>query len=206
VKIGILGGTFDPIHNGHLAAAQSVADVFHADEIHFVPAYRAPHKNSHQAASAFHRFAMVAMATLPFPGFKTSSIEVDCLQKRYTVETLEYMNNLYPRSSLIFVLGTDMFQEIETWKDYRRLFMLAHFAVVHRPGFAFREDIVPFQVLNEDDRPDLPETPVVYYLPFVQQPVSSTEIRSDCRSGRDVRHQLPEPVWSYIDKHKLYNA
>jgi len=206
VRIGILGGTFDPIHNGHIEAAHSVSNVFHADEIHFVPAYRAPHKDSNHTTSAFHRFAMVAFATLPFAFFKTSSVEVDCLEKRYTVETLEQFAGIYPRSSLIFVLGTDMFQEIETWKDYRRLFQLAHIAVVHRPGFAFREDIVPFQVLSKDDRPDLPESPAVYYLPFVKQPVSSTEIRNDCRSGVNVRHRIPEPVWSYIEKHKLYNA
>jgi len=206
VRIGILGGTFDPIHNGHLAAAQSVAAVFHADEVHFVPAFRAPHKDSNHTTSAYHRFAMVALATLPIAGFKASTMEVDCFEKRYTVETLERMGSMFPHSSLIFVLGTDMFQEIETWKDYRRLFQLAHIAVVHRPGFEIREDIVPLQVLDEDDRPELPASPAVYYLPFVKQPVSSTEIRSDCRSGVDVRHRLPEPVWSYIEKHKLYNA
>ena len=206
MRIGILGGTFDPIHNGHLAAAQSVSEVFHADEIHFVPAYRAPHKDSHQSTSAFHRFAMVALATLPFSRFKASTIEVECLEKRYTVETLEQMGSMYPHASLIFVLGTDMFQEIETWKDYRRLFDLAHIAVVHRPGFAFREDIVPYRVLAKDDRLDLTDSPAVYYLPFVKQPVSSTEIRSDCRSGVDVRHRIPESVWSYIEKHNLYNA
>jgi nicotinate-nucleotide adenylyltransferase len=99
-----------------------------------------------------------------------------------------------------------MFSEIETWKDYRKLFTLAHFAVVHRPGFEFREDIVPFQVLAEADRPPLPETPSVFYLPFVRQPVSSTGIRHDCREGTEVRQHLPAPVWSYIEKHKLYNA
>jgi len=85
VRIGILGGTFDPIHNGHLAAAQSVAKTFQTDEIHFVPAYRAPHKQPEGVTSAFHRFAMVALATIPFTQFRTSTIEVDMLVKRYTV-------------------------------------------------------------------------------------------------------------------------
>jgi nicotinate-nucleotide adenylyltransferase len=206
VRIAILGGTFDPIHNGHLAAAQSVAATFQTDEVHFVPAYRAPHKQPQGVTSAFHRFAMVALATFPFAQFRTSAIEVDSLEKRYTVETLQRMKELYPGASLIFVLGTDMFQEIETWKDYRQLFELAHFAVVHRPGFAFREDVVPFRVLNENDRPAMPDKPEAFYLPFVQQPVSSTGIRNDCRSGAEVRHLLPSPVWSYIERHKLYNA
>jgi len=206
VRIGILGGTFDPIHNGHLAAARSVANTFQTDEVHFVPAFRAPHKQPDGVTSAFHRFAMVALATLPFAHFHVSSLEVDSLAKRYTVETLEQMKALHPAAALIFVIGTDMFQEIETWKEYRRLFELAHLAIVHRPGFEFREDIVPFRVLNESDRPELPETPGVYYLPFVQQPVSSTGIRNDCRKGAEVRHLLPAPVWSYIERHKLYNA
>lgn len=206
MRIGILGGTFDPIHNGHLSAAHSVAAAFQTDEIHFVPAYRAPHKQPQSVTSAFHRFAMVALATIPVERFHASTIEMDSLEKRYTVETLEQMKGIYPDASRIFVLGTDMFQEIETWKDYRRLFDLAHFAIVHRPGFEFREDIVPFRVLNENDRPDLRETGVVYYLPFVHQTVSSTEIRQDCRSGMEVRQRLPASVWSYIERHKLYNA
>jgi len=206
VRIGILGGTFDPIHNGHLSAAQSVAKTFQTDEIHFVPAYRAPHKQPEGITSAFHRFAMVALATIPFAQFRTSNIEVDSLEKRYTVQTLEQMKSLHPGASLIFVLGTDMFQEIETWKEYRRLFELAHFAVVHRPGFEFRKDITPFRVLNENDRPTLPDSPGVFYLPFVHQPVSSTGIRNDCRMGAEISHLLPAPVWSYIERHKLYNA
>lgn len=206
MRIGILGGTFDPIHNGHLAAAQSVAATFQTDEIHFVPAYRAPHKQPQGVTSAFHRFAMVALALSPFAQFRASTLEVDSLEKRYTVDTLQQMAAEYPNASRIFILGTDMFQEIETWKDYRRLFALAHFAIVHRPGFAFREDIVPFQVLNENDRPALTETPGVFYLPFVEQPISSTEIRQDCRRDVDVRQRVPIPVWSYIEKHKLYNA
>ena len=206
MRIGILGGTFDPIHNGHITAAQSVARTFQTDEIHFVPAYRAPHKQPEGVTSAFHRFAMVALATIPFAEFRTSTIELDMLVKRYTVETLEQMKSQLPRASLIFVLGTDMFAEIETWREYRRLFELAHFAVVHRPGFEFREDVVPFHILNESDRPVLPSSPGVYYLPFVQQPVSSTGIRNDCRRGAEIRHLLPAPVWSYIERHKLYNA
>jgi len=206
VRIGILGGTFDPIHNGHLTAAQSVANTFETDEIHFVPAFRAPHKQPDGVTSAFHRFAMVALATIPIAHFHTSTIEVDSLAKCYTVETLEHMKTRHPAAALIFIVGTDMFQEIESWKEYRRLFDLAHFAVVHRPGFEFREDIVPFRVLNESDRPVLPQTPCVYYLPFVQQPVSSTGIRNECRKGSEVRHLLPAPVWSYIERHKLYNA
>ena len=200
-----MGGTFDPIHNGHLAAAQSVAETFQVDEVHFVPAFSPPHKQSRGITSPFHRFAMVALATVSIDRFRPSTIEVDSLERRYTVETLETMKNAYPGSELLFIIGTDMYQEIETWRNFRRLFELAHLVIVNRPGFPFREDIAPFQVLNEKQTPALPTDVTVFYLPFVEQPISSTEIRDDCKKGEQVSHRLPPLVWSYIERNKLYS-
>jgi len=205
MRIAILGGTFDPIHNGHLAAAQSVAETFQVDEVHFVPAFSPPHKQSSGITSPFHRFAMVALATLSIERFRTSTIEVDALERRYTVETLETMKKAYPDSEFLFIIGTDMYQEIETWKNFRRLFELAHLVIVNRPGFPFREDVAPFQILNEKQKVTLPRNTSVFYLPFVQQPISSTEIRGDCRKGAEVRQWLPPLVWSYIERNKLYS-
>ena len=200
-----MGGTFDPIHNGHLAAAQSVAETFHVDEILFVPAFSPPHKDSRGITSPFHRFAMVALATISIDRFQTSTIEVDALERRYTVETLETMKSAYPGSELLFIIGTDMYQEIHTWKDYRRLFELAHLAIVNRPGFPFREDIAPFQILNEKQPVTLPIETTVFYLPFVKQPISSTEIRDDRKRGGQMSQWVPPPVWSYIERNKLYS-
>src|SRR5216684_493376 len=202
MRIAILGGTFDPIHNGHLAAAQSVAETFQVDELHFVPAFSPPHKVSFGLTSPFHRFAMVALATISFERFRPSTIEVDALEKRYTVETLEAMKQSYPGADLLFIIGTDMFQEIETWKNYRRLFELAHLVIVNRPGFPFREDVIPFQVLTKKKAVALPEKPAVFYLPFVRQPISSTAIRDDRKRGVDVSQWVPPLVWSYIEKNK----
>jgi nicotinate-nucleotide adenylyltransferase len=205
MKIAILGGTFDPIHNGHLAAAQSVAITFQVDEVHFVPAFSPPHKHVQQITSPFHRFAMVALATSPIDRFRTSTIEVDALEKRYTVQTLEAMKRSYPGAQLLFIIGTDMYQELESWKDYRKLFELAHLAIVNRPGFSFREDLAPFQVVTEIEAVPLPAEPAVFYLPFVEQPISSTEIRDDRRRGFQISQWLPPMVWNYIEKHKLYS-
>jgi nicotinate-nucleotide adenylyltransferase len=205
MKIAILGGTFDPIHNGHLAAAQSVAITFQVDEVHFVPAFSPPHKHVQQITSPFHRFAMVALATSPVDRFRTSTIEVDALEKRYTVQTLEAMKRSYPGAQLLFIIGTDMYQELESWKDYRKLFELAHLAIVNRPGFSFREDLAPFQVVTKIQAVPLPAEPAVFYLPFVEQPISSTEIRDDRRRGVQVSQWLPPMVWNYIEKHKLYS-
>jgi len=204
-RIAILGGTFDPIHNGHLAAADTVASTFQVDEVHFVPAFSPPHKQSRGITSPFHRFAMVALATLPFDRFRTSTIEVDALEKRYTVETLEAMNRENPGAELLFIIGTDMYQEIEAWKNFRRLFDLAHLVIVNRPGFPFREDVAPFQVIKEPQVVTLPEKTAVFYLPFVELPISSTEIRDDRRRGAEVRQWLLPLVWSYIERNKLYS-
>src|SRR5260370_10229463 len=104
MRIAILGGTFDPIHNGHLAAAQSVAETFQVDEFHFVPAFTPPHKVSFGLTSPFHRFAMVALATISIERFRTSTIEVDALEKRYTLETLATMKKPQPHPDLLFIL------------------------------------------------------------------------------------------------------
>jgi nicotinate-nucleotide adenylyltransferase len=205
MRIAILGGTFDPIHNGHLAAAQSVAETFLVDEVHFVPAFSPPHKHSRGITSPFHRFAMVALATLSIDRFRTSTIEVDALERRYTVETLESMKKAYPDCELMFIIGTDMYQEIETWKSFRRLFELAHLVIVNRPGFPFREDVAPFQILSEKQTVTLPPDTTVFYLPFVKQPISSTEIRDDRKRGAEVSQRLPPLVWSYIERNKLYS-
>src|SRR5882724_5558234 len=185
-RIAILGGTFDPIHNGHLAAADTVARTFQVDEVHFVPAFSPPHKQSRGITSPFHRFAMVALATLPFDRFRTSTIEVDSLEKRYTVETLEAMDRENPGAELLFIIGTDMYQEIETWKNFRQLFDLAHLVIVNRPGFPFREDVAPFQTLESKPPVDLPKKTGVFFLPFVEQNISSTEIRDASRRGEQV--------------------
>jgi nicotinate-nucleotide adenylyltransferase len=205
MRIAILGGTFDPIHNGHLAAAQSVAETFQVDEVHLVPAFSPPHKASLGITSPFHRFAMVALATVSLDRFRPSTIEVDALEKRYTVQTLEAMKSAYPGSELLFIVGTDMYRDIETWKDYRRLFELAHLVIVNRPGFPFREDVAPFQVLNEKQTVTLPKEASVFYLPFVALPISSSEIRGIRKQGAEVSQWLPPLVWNYIERNKLYS-
>src|SRR5262249_9810461 len=125
--------------------------------------------------------------------------------KRYTVQTLEAMKQFYPGAEILFIIGTDMYQEIESWRDYRRIFELAHLVIVNRPGFPFREDVAPSQVLKEKQPVTIPEKPSVFYLPFVRQPVSSTEIRSECKRGAEVTRYVPPLVWSYIEKNKLYS-
>jgi nicotinate-nucleotide adenylyltransferase len=152
---------------------------------------------------------MVALATVSFARFRTSTIEVDAGERRYSVETLEAMKHTNPAADLLFIIGTDMYQEIESWKHYRRLFELAHLVIVNRPGFPFREDAAPYQVLDKNQRMTQlncsGQQKTVYYLPFVQQPISSTEIRQERQKGGQVSQWLPPNVWSYIERNKLYS-
>jgi nicotinate-nucleotide adenylyltransferase len=115
------------------------------------------------------------------------------------------MRGSYPGAELLFIIGTDMYQEIETWRNFRRVFDLAHLVVVNRPGFCFREDIAPFRLIQEAESAELPQKPSVFYLPFVQQPISSSEIRAECKRGEQVRQWLPPSVSNYILKNKLYS-
>ena len=204
MKIAILGGTFDPIHNGHLLLARSVVETFDIDEFHFVPAFAPPHKPGTGIASPFHRFAMVALATDSDESFVVSTIETDRLEPRYSVETLEVMHQEFPGASLLFITGTDMYGEIEEWKDYKRLFDLASIAVVQRPGFPMREDIAPFETLTPETRTAPGESPGVYYLPWVQNDVSSTDVRKAAAAGDDTEQWVPPSVAAYIRRHRLY--
>jgi nicotinate-nucleotide adenylyltransferase len=206
VNIAILGGSFDPIHNGHLALARSVVNTFDIDELHFVPAFEPPHKPSRDLTSPFHRFAMVALAIAADAEFQVSAIEADTLGPQYSVDTLERMRQALPNVPLLFIAGTDMYREIETWKEYRRLFELASIAIVHRPGFPMREDISPFTALEPEARAVLEATPAVYYLPWVQNDVSSTHVRETAARGEDTRQWVPPNVAAYISRHRLYQT
>jgi nicotinate-nucleotide adenylyltransferase len=149
---------------------------------------------------------MVALATVSVERFRASTIEVDAFERRYTVETLEAMKQTFPAAELLFIIGTDMYQEIETWRNFRRLFELAHLVIVNRPGFPFREDVAPYQILKEKQSLALPQKVTVSYLPFVEQQISSSEIRHECKRGENVSRWLPPNVWSYIERNKLYSS
>jgi nicotinate-nucleotide adenylyltransferase len=206
VKIAILGGTFDPIHNGHMALARAVVDTFDIDQFQFVPAFAPPHKPGKNITSPFHRFAMVTLAAMSEDRFLVSTIETDTLEPRYSVDTLELMHRDFPESSFLFITGTDMYQEIEDWKDYERLFELASLAVVCRPGFPMREDIRPFETLDVDSQAKLGANPGVYYLPWVRNDVSSTVVRETAASGGDTMKWVPHEVAAYIRRHQLYRT
>lgn len=206
MNIAILGGTFDPVHYGHLAVAHAVVQAFDIDELHFVPAFTPPHKPGIGIISAFHRFAMVALATSPEDRFRVSAIEADTLGPCYSVDTLDLMHRRYPDSRFLFIAGTDMYREIEDWRDYPRLFRLSSMAVVQRPGFAMREDVAPFETLHAGTQTALGARPSVYHLPWPSQNISSTRIREVASRDEGCEAWVPPPVDAYIRRHRLYRS
>jgi nicotinate-nucleotide adenylyltransferase len=148
---------------------------------------------------------MVALAIAPFPDFRVSAIEVDSHEKRYTVDTIAQMRGISPEAQFVFVMGTDMYRDLETWKDYKRLFTLTHIAVVNRPGFEFRAGLAAHHLVEPGTSVTLPATPAVFYLPFVEQPISSSALRDALRQSQDVRQLMPEAVYDYIRAHNLYS-
>lgn len=206
MNIAILGGTFDPVHNGHVAVARTVVQAFDIDELHFVPAFTPPHKPGIGITSAFHRFAMVALATSPEDRFRVSAIEADTLGPCYSVDTLDLMHRRYPDSRFLFITGTDMYREIEDWRDYSRLFRLSSMAVVQRPGFAMREDVAPFETLRAGTQTALGKSPSVYHLPWLSQDVSSTRIRETASRDEECDAWVPSTVNAYIRRNRLYTS
>ena len=207
-RIGVLGGTFDPLHLGHLRAAEVVRDAMRLDRVLFVPAATPPHKAS-PATDAEHRFGMLERALAGEPFFEVSRVEIDRGGRSYTIETLEALAAGSKGSRFFFVTGTDAFSEIRTWKSWQRL-LGAHWFVVHeRPGFPVEavKDALPegisSRVLDESELEPGTE-PRVLFLRRPMLKVSSTEIRRSIRENRSIRFLVPDAVADYIRENRLY--
>lgn len=185
-----MGGTFDPIHHGHLVAASEVASVFDLDEVVFVPTGR-PWQKVHQMVSApEHRYLMTVIATASNPRFTVSRIEIDRPGPTYTIDTLRELHEQRPGIEPYFITGADALQQIIRWKSSEELFSLAHFVGVTRPGHALRGDGLP------QDRVSLMEVPAMA--------ISSTDCRTRVSKGEPVWYLVPDGVVQYIAKYNLY--
>jgi nicotinate-nucleotide adenylyltransferase len=189
-RVGILGGTFDPIHNGHLGAAQAAHRALSLDRIMLMPARMPPHRTSEPRASAFHRFAMAALAATTMPDVEVSDLELRRDGPSYTSITLERLiADGYQRSELFFILGADAFAEIATWHDYPRLFELSNFVVVSRPGFGATPS---------------PSGSGIFSVSAETPDVSSTEIRRRAGANESIDGMVPAIVADHIRRHRLY--
>jgi nicotinate-nucleotide adenylyltransferase len=210
---GILGGTFDPVHQGHLAVAAVVRRALGLSRILLVPARVPPHR-SQPEVSIYHRFAMVGLAALTAEYLVASDVDLDSHEPSYTSALLDRFRAAgHAPSQMVFITGADAFAEIATWHDYPALLDRAHFVVVSRPGMRAAELVAQFPDLTErfvrvvTSRPpshNLFETPAIFLLDAATPDVSSTEIRERLRADGSLRELMPDSVADYIRRHDLY--
>lgn len=194
-RIGIMGGTFDPIHNGHLVAASEVAHLFDLDRVLFVPTGQPWQKAERQVSPAEDRYLMTVIATASNPRFGVSRVDVDREGATYTVDTLADLRRQYPGAELFFITGADAMRSIISWHDWEGMFELAHFVGVTRPGYELNDDILP-EVHRE--RVSLVDVPAMA--------ISSTDCRERSAQGRPVWYLVPDGVVQYIAKNQLYSV
>ncbi|HEY0376583.1 MAG TPA: nicotinate-nucleotide adenylyltransferase [Pyrinomonadaceae bacterium] len=219
-RIALYGGTFDPVHKGHIAVAEGLSKLFALDEVLFIPAYVAPHKRAGTVTPALHRHAMLVLATEAREDFRVSTVELDAPERPYTWETLSRMREtLGSGAAVFFVMGADSWADITTWREWERVLSLSNHIVVTRPGYelgtahvtpAVRERIVDLRGGPKENAArgvdDESAGPKIYVTDAVQLDISATAIRRAVREGRDGEwaELVPPPVAGYIRKYGLY--
>ena len=192
-RIGVMGGTFDPIHHGHLVAASEVADRFNLDEVIFVPTGQPWQKEGKTISPAEDRYLMTVIATAANPRFSVSRVDIDRDGPTYTIDTLRDLREQFPDEELYFITGADALASIMSWHDWEEMFQLAEFVGVTRPGYDLREDMLPADI---QERVHLVEIPAMA--------ISSTDCRERAAEGRPVWYLVPDGVVQYITKNALY--
>lgn len=191
-KIGVMGGTFDPIHHGHLVAASEVADRFGLDEVIFVPTGQPWQKVERAVSRAEDRYLMTVVATASNPRFTVSRVDIDRNGPTYTADTLADLHRELPDAALFFITGADALSQILSWHKVEELFELAHFVGVTRPGYELADEHLP------DGAVTLVEVPAMA--------ISSTDCRRRVVEGHPVWYLVPDGVVQYISKRGLYRA
>jgi nicotinate-nucleotide adenylyltransferase len=189
-RIGVMGGTFDPIHHGHLVAASEVAQSHELDEVVFVPTGATTYKS--QVTPAEHRYLMTVIATASNPRFTVSRVDIERQKPTFTIDTLRDIRRERPDADLYFITGADAIAQILSWKDVAELWELAHFVAVSRPGHVLSVSGLPEQDVS------LLEVPALA--------ISSTDCRDRVRRGFPVWYLVPDGVVQYISKHHLYRS
>jgi nicotinate-nucleotide adenylyltransferase len=192
-RIGIMGGTFDPIHNGHLIAASEVADRFDLDRVVFVPTGEPWQKADRRVSPAEDRYLMTVIATAANPRFTVSRVDIDRSGPTYTIDTLKDLGEQFEGADLYFITGADAMASIMSWHDWEKMFDLAYFVGVTRPGYELSEKMLPE---GHSDRVELIDVPAMA--------ISSTDIRERSATGRPVWYLVPDGVVQYIAKNNIY--
>lgn len=209
MTFGVLGGTFDPIHLGHVAAGAAAQQALSLDAVMLIPSRIPPHRADPVTASGEHRLAMAQLAAAARPGWSASRLELDRSGPSYTFDTLVELQSSAPGAQIFFIIGADAFAEIATWSRYPAVLDLAHFVVVSRPGItldSLRERVpsaFPSSALRAGGRDASAKTRVILVEAHTPD-VSSTDIRRRARAGETLAGLVPESVAQYIRAHRLY--
>ncbi|MCR4336288.1 MAG: nicotinate-nucleotide adenylyltransferase [Candidatus Omnitrophica bacterium] len=187
-RIGILGGTFNPIHVGHLAMAEMAREKFSLHKIIFIPSHTPPHKKIYHLASAQDRYEMVRCAIQSHPDFEVSDLEIKREGKSYTVDTVKQLMAMFPKGSkLFFIVGGDSIEELHTWKNIEEIQRRATFIAVNRPGHDTHQAKIKHLSVT---------------MPGID--ISSSYVRQRLQEGKTVKYFVPNAVLEYIEKHRLY--
>lgn len=211
-RLGLLGGSLDPIHYGHLDAAAAARERLSLDAVTFIPAHAPPHRTGAPQASGFHRFAMTALAIANRASYRVSDVELARTGPSYTIDTLRHFHDEgWPASQLFFILGADAFAEIASWRAFPAILDAAHFVVVARPGTPLdaalaRTPALASRVAHEATADAAASNMSVILVEALTRDVSSTQIRERLRSGRSIGELVPEAVATHITRHRLYGA
>jgi nicotinate-nucleotide adenylyltransferase len=185
-----MGGTFDPIHHGHLVAASEVESLFSLDEVIFVPTGEPWQKSERQVSPAEHRYLMTVIATASNPRFWVSRVDIDRVGPTFTIDTITDIREQRPGAELYFITGADALAQILSWKDAADALKLAHFVGVTRPGYDLSDEHLPIDSVTLLDVPAMA--------------ISSSDCRERVSDGRPVWYLVPDGVVQYINKHRLY--
>ena len=210
-RVGLFGGTFNPIHLGHLRGAEEIREAFGLEEVVFIPAALPPHKVTEKIIEADHRLEMIKLATQKNPHFSTSDVELKRSGKSYSIDTIRYFREKYPISPS-FILGRDAFVEIETWKQFQDLFSLCNFIVMTRPGsskssspsFLPRSLISAFRYDQEAGAWIHFSGCMLFFKEINFLDISSTKVRELIEKEESVRYLVPPDVEDYVRMHGLY--
>ncbi|MCP4256447.1 MAG: nicotinate-nucleotide adenylyltransferase [Planctomycetes bacterium] len=201
-RIGILGGTFNPIHMGHLIMAEEVCKHHLLSKLLFIPTYIPPHKYVNDLADAHHRYQMIKTAISGISKFEVSDLEIIREGKSYTIDTIQEILSHYGEDSDIFlIMGADSLNELELWKDIKKLSQLCHFVIVNRPGFKTEASARLVEIIGNAGIFDLERL----RIEISPVDISSTDIRKRVNGGIEIKDLVPECVKAYIKEHGLYS-
>jgi len=214
-RVAAFGGTFDPIHNGHIEVVRAVVRHFLVDQLLIIPANRPPHKDTSAIADAYHRFTMAVLASIDEHNVLVSTIELEAPDRPYTFETIERLKSGFRAGTrLFFIIGADSFEEINTWREPERLLSSTNFIIVTRPGYQVRtshlDERIRSTVIDLRGREGKVEIEGevdkyhIYLTDYVYMGVSSTEIRQRVRENESIEGLVPQRVADYIRKYELY--